>query len=597
MRKTIEKIIQASKNRVLKSAFGILLGASIVSTPGVNCLPSPPQPPEPTPTEPTPDPTPTNPTENLVGVNIVSWTSGDYPYTTPWKPETHDDSRGVTATDITTIMPFQGNGSLDMMLNIVDNSTTQRKGETFVDMRYPPAYEADSPLIINRDIDGRPLGLDLSDKTISLRVFCPLGTSGNRHAPNGIQLFFKSVEKAGDQEIWSDYYCNWQNIWFLFEDSGTDPRLGAVIEGTWSTITAQIPHITDDGILSHKPFYGHADDSFNPENVALIGIKYALNQNGWGNFSGTIHVDDLNVSGTLINNFLFTFEDTISPILSLRNNGFNCGAIVQTEYMDSYDSVIIQPHPEKSHSDLELVELIAEMKANGLRVMLKPHVDISDDTWRGYIEPTDLNAWFNAYTDFILHYAQIAENNGVEMLVIGTEFRTMVTDEYRAEWETLISQIRDVYSGKLTYAANWDDYWTVCFWDLVNVVGIDAYFPLSNQRDPSLNTLILGWSDYIADLSQWQQQVGKQIIFTETGYRSVDFAAAEPWEYLEQRPLNQELQDRCYKAIDQAFQDVDWFGGVLFWNWLPRKGIGGRFDTDFTPQNKIAQDVSYFHNN
>jgi hypothetical protein len=223
--------------------------------------------------------------------------------------------------------------------------------------------------------------------------------------------------------------------------------------------------------------------------------------------------------------------------------------------------------------------------------MLKPHVDVADDSWRGHITPENTAAWFRAYTDFIIHYAKIADAYGVEMLAIGTELKSVSGNDYRSEWDYVISRIREVYSGILTYAANWDNYSNVCFWDRLDLLGIDAYVPVSSERNPSLEELVSGWSRWVEEVSTFQKSVRKDVIFTEIGYRSTDYAARDPWDYHEQRPINQALQARCYQAVMEAFREKSWFKGVFFWNWLPRKDAGGKFNTDFTPQHKLAEDI------
>lgn len=534
------------------------------------------------------------------GVVYGDWTAGNYPSKTSWKNETYEDSQGAVDTAITTNGPFGGQGSLEISLDIQGMSETHRNGEVFVDLRYPPDYDAARAFEIKRDEEGKPLGVDLSGKILSATVFCPHGTAGSSFAPSGLQVYMKSMKIVDGEEVWSSFYGNWQNIWIGQRYSLAHPDLGNVIEGELSEIQVPVPFLTADG-LSYYPLFGVADPGFNPENVALIGIKYGLNANSETDFKGKLWVDNFGWIGvTQEDDVNFSFEHTTDPITSLRNNGFNCASILQTEYMDAPDSVEIKPHPLKTHSDQEILDTIDEMHANGLMAILKPHVDVADDSWRGYIQPADIDAWFQAYTDFIAHYAAIAEDRGVEMLVMGTEFKSLIGEENRAYWGNVVAAVRAVYSGKLTYAANWDHYDKVCLWDLVDVVGIDAYFPLSKERSPSLQELVAGWSssehegeprNFKQELADWQKQVGKEIIFTELGYRSTDFAAREPWEYLEARPANQELQADCYKAVIEAFKDSPWFKGVHIWNWSPKQDYGGQFNTDFTPQHKLAERV------
>ena len=176
------------------------------------------------------------------------------------------------------------------------------------------------------------------------------------------------------------------------------------------------------------------------------------------------------------------------------------------------------------------------------------------------------------------------------MFILGTEYNSLDT-ENREEWENAFKQVRNNYFGIVTYAANWDNYNKVCFWDLTDIVGIDAYFSLSKESDPSKQQLIQGWSKWIDEISDFQEDVGKPVLFTEIGYRSTDYSARLPWEYKEVRPVNQELQKRCYESIEEAFAGKEWFKGFFIWNWTPMQDYGGKFNTDFTPQNKLAQDA------
>jgi len=179
-----------------------------------------------------------------------------------------------------------------------------------------------------------------------------------------------------------------------------------------------------------------------------------------------------------------------------------------------------------------------------------------------------------------------------------------------ATWVDIIDNIRAVYSGTLVYAANWDGYENVSFWDQMDLVGIDAYFPISNEENPSLTELVDGWSDYcfpagspynaygdsrdchnwMEEIETWQITIDKPIVFTEIGYPGADYAAATPWIAGSHIP-NCELQARCYEAVFLVFSDEDWFRGAFWWNWFPWSDAGGCCDLDFTPQNKPAESV------
>ncbi len=96
--------------------------------------------------------------------------------------------------------------------------------------------------------------------------------------------------------------------------------------------------------------------------------------------------------------------------------------------------------------------------------------------------------WFSNYEKFILHYAELAEKNHLDILCIGTELQKTIPKE--KEWRSLIKKIRYVYHGPLTYAANfYVEFEKITFWDELDYIGIQAYFPLSKSNDPMLSEL------------------------------------------------------------------------------------------------------------
>lgn len=97
-------------------------------------------------------------------------------------------------------------------------------------------------------------------------------------------------------------------------------------------------------------------------------------------------------------------------------------------------------------------------------------------------------------------------------------------------WSTLIDTLRKEYHGKLTYAANWDDYSPVPFWKELDYIGVDAYFPLAAGKTPAVNTIKKGLGKYMKELEQISRQYDKPILFTEYGYRNVDNTTGEPWK-------------------------------------------------------------------
>jgi len=83
----------------------------------------------------------------------------------------------------------------------------------------------------------------------------------------------------------------------------------------------------------------------------------------------------------------------------------------------------------------------------------------------------------------------------------------------------------------------------------------------------------------------------KQILFTEFGYRSVNFTAKEPWRSdHSMTSINMNGQTVTTKATLETFWDKDWFAGGFLWKWfIDHKNVGGLQNNRFTPQNKPVE--------
>ena len=160
-------------------------------------------------------------------------------------------------------------------------------------------------------------------------------------------------------------------------------------------------------------------------------------------------------------------------------------------------------------------------------------------------------------------------------------------------WNQLIKDVKSVYKGKLTYAENWDTFASVHFWTELDFIGIDAYFPLSEEKHPTKEDLITGWKLHKTNVELLSKQTKKRVLFTEYGYRSVDFTAKEPWDSSrENNIVNLEAQFVALEVLYDEFWQEDWFAGGFLWKWFhDHENVGGKNNFMFTPQNKPAENI------
>lgn len=247
--------------------------------------------------------------------------------------------------------------------------------------------------------------------------------------------------------------------------------------------------------------------------------------------------------------------------------------------------------------------LIDTAKSKKLGVMIKPHIWLGSQDggkWRSDINMKDEAAWEEwkaNYRAFILHYAEMSEAQQLPFFCIGAELHKVVLEQPEF-WRELIRDVRKVYSGKLTYGANWYlEYEDVEFWDQLDYIGIQAYFPLTKKENPSVEELVKGWKPHVKDIEALAKKYNKPVLFTEIGYKSSCDAAIEPWAWARSlgglyEKVSTETQANCYEAFFKVFWKKDWFAGALFWEWKGYDGSPNSHQSiNFTPYNKPAANV------
>jgi len=286
-------------------------------------------------------------------------------------------------------------------------------------------------------------------------------------------------------------------------------------------------------------------------------------------------------------------DSVIAPIIDINANWVT---LMPFGFMRNLDHPTIQYNSDRQwwgESKEGIKQTAVLFKKHGLNVMLKPHLWIGRGNFTGHIKMGNEENWRlleNQYETFILDFASHAQEKGFDMFCIGTELNTFVSKRPDF-WINLIAKIRKVYKGKITYAENWDSYANVPFWNKLDYIGVDAYFPLSDSQNINEKLLQKGWNKHKKGLKDLSVKEEKQILFTEYGYRSIDYTAKEPWS-TEENLVNSENQKIALKSLYDNFWMEPWFAGGFLWKWYDRiNPARGNISTDYTPQNKPAEDL------
>lgn len=296
-------------------------------------------------------------------------------------------------------------------------------------------------------------------------------------------------------------------------------------------------------------------------------------------------------------NGLYSDPNADRALTNLRDMGVAWVSIVVTQYQDTIHSKTIGP-TEGTPTDADVRHAIRAAHARGLKVMLKPHVDLWNDPdhWRGEIGPgfsaADWGQWFASYRTFITHYAALAHDEGVEQFSVGVELKT--TEGHEAEWRAVIAAARGEFDGALTYAGDWTSATGIGWWDALDLIGVDAYYPLAanGNNNPTAAQIASAWTPVLNDLSALSAaEDNKPIIFTEIGYRSQDGAAQHPWEWQSGGAVDLAEQALLYRVAFEQVYNRPWFAGFYWWSWDAVPYQGGPCDNGYTVYDKPAEDV------
>jgi len=218
-----------------------------------------------------------------------------------------------------------------------------------------------------------------------------------------------------------------------------------------------------------------------------------------------------------------------------------------------------------------LVPLVEHAHAAGLRVLIKPHLEMQWGAGAGQhnkvamANDADWRTWFSEYERYLLPYARASRAAGADMFCVGRELDASGVAR-ESDWRRVISLVRREFAGPLVYSANFDTWEGIRFWDALDFIGVSAYFPLSRETDPGVADLEAGWDRALRPLEEASRRLRRPVLLTEAGFPSVGSAARAPWQ--EGRgTADVWLQSRCYEATLRALARRPFVEGAFFWLW------------------------------
>ncbi|MEM7243796.1 MAG: hypothetical protein AAF533_00555 [Acidobacteriota bacterium] len=288
----------------------------------------------------------------------------------------------------------------------------------------------------------------------------------------------------------------------------------------------------------------------------------------------------------------------------LRSQGATAVALSAFAWQDRLSSTTLRAFDGDAERGFhELEQAVTAAHRHGLAVLLKPHVEIGtegkrDGTWRGEIrfdKSRQARAWFKSYRSFMLQLADLAQRQNVEVLAIGLELGGLSGD-HREEWSRLVAAIRDRYSGRLTYCANWwGEFGTTEIWSELDLLGVQAFAPLSGDPAATDAALAQGAREIIRKLRAESERWKRPLLLTEYGFKSSPSPWVEPWQW-DIGKADPEAQRRAHLAWLRALEGTEgrptaWLFGSFCWLYEAGRPTPGPKDGGFSPGGKPAEGV------
>lgn len=203
----------------------------------------------------------------------------------------------------------------------------------------------------------------------------------------------------------------------------------------------------------------------------------------------------------------------------------------------------------------------AEARALGLRLVVKAMVNCRDGYWRAYIrffdsyvptEPT-WEQWFASYDAFVVALARTAQEVQADMFCLGCEM--VGTDHRGKEWRALAAQVRQVYTGPLTYNCDKFQEHNVSWWDAVDVISSSGYYPIDQLEE------------HFQRIEQVAEKFGRPFIFMESGCPSREGSEYVPNNWSFGGEQSNAAQEKWYRAYTEALLRHPKIRGCVWWDW------------------------------
>ncbi|MFT3921738.1 MAG: hypothetical protein QM778_04315 [Myxococcales bacterium] len=242
-----------------------------------------------------------------------------------------------------------------------------------------------------------------------------------------------------------------------------------------------------------------------------------------------------------------------------------------------------------------VARMIRQAKARGMGVLLIPHLWVETGGWRGEMDPGSEEGWraYQAsYRAFVLSWAELAAEAGADGFSIGVECKSW-SGRFAEYWSRLIRDVRQRFPGFLTYSANWDEVDNVVFWDQLDLIGVNAFYPLAYHDNATYTDYLAGAARAREEIHGFAERLQMPVLFVEIGYTTRQNAAVQPWiwpDVMTNVVIDEHEQARALSALFETFLPEPWFAGFFLWRYYADLDDVSQEDIwGFSPHGKLAE--------
>ncbi len=190
-------------------------------------------------------------------------------------------------------------------------------------------------------------------------------------------------------------------------------------------------------------------------------------------------------------------------------------------------------------------------------------------------------------------WAEVARDTGVDLFSAGVELRSWVTTTRAPSFVDILHSVRSIYPGPITYAANWDDVEDTVILGELDLIGINAFFPLTDKENASVDELLGGGREVARKVRELSALWNKPVVFTEFGYTTRRDPALRPWEWpehLENVVIDELAQADAYRGLLGPAIDEPWLAGAFVWRtYSDPDDVSQETEWGFSPRGKLAE--------